>query len=83
LPVVERVFDPQVNWESIKDFEIDKQKIFIRQSALDKAVPLITNMMIGDPEPWSAEKTLNHVNMVIDELALMIWGQYVPKSEEE
>jgi len=39
--------------------------------------------MIGDPEPWSAEKTLNHVNMVIDELALMIWGQYVPKSEEE
>ena len=83
LPAVERVFDPQVNWESIKDFEIDKQKIFIRQSALDKAVPLITNMMIGDPEPWSTEKTLNHVNMVIDELALMIWGQYVPKSEEE
>lgn len=82
-PPIERIFDPQVNWESIKDFKLDEQKIWIRQSALDKAVPLITNMMIGDPELWSPEKTLNRVNTVVNELALMVWGQYKPKAEPE
>ena len=83
LPDVERVFDPQVNWEAIKDFEIDRQKIYIRQSALDKAIPLVTTIMIGEPEPWSSAKTLNTVNKLVDELSLILWGQYVQKTEEE
>ena len=83
LPAVERVFDPQVNWEAIKDFEIDRQKIYIRQSALDKAIPLVTTIMIGEPEPWSSAKTLNTVNKLVDELSLILWGQYVQKTEEE
>ena len=64
-------------------FELMTKQIYVRQTAIDKAIQATRDFMVADPNPWTADVYCGMVNKFTDKFADVIWGEYRAEKDSE